>query len=227
MYPLVVLIALMLCHSLVGQVDILKPNEDELRQIMASVLDKYSKEFTRESLFALRRALDSPSTGTRDDLSDLILLGGVLHEVMSVNSLQGSLKKKIVYGKHVLLSLGRKGIVWFGPKTLMPVAPNASFIPSAEGSFGLHTHWMHFPAAALPMPRGSAAPVLVTNGAGDAFCGGFVSTLIALHKQAENAYLMQGGRRQSDVVMLREYYVEAIRRGLSTAANKIHKNSFK
>jgi sugar/nucleoside kinase (ribokinase family) len=147
---------------------------------------------------------------------------------MSVKRMGESHMKKLVYGKHVLVSLGQRGVVWFGPNDLVPVAPNASFAPSAEGSFGMHTHWMHFPAAQVPTPRVAAPAELVTNGAGDAFCGGFMSSLIALHKQAEDVYAKRGGgRRQTDVVMLREYYVEAIRRGLLAAANKIYKNSLK
>lgn len=146
------------------------------------------------------------------------------------NFTRSSQAKGLVYGKHLLVSLGSKGIVWFGPADLVPSQPGPASRPLSEGSFGMHTRWMHFPAAPVSAPRGapgvkSSAPMLVTNGAGDAFCGGFISSLISFHNQKGRAASL--GRPSPDVAMWQEYYVSAIRRGLKAAADRIQRNSFK
>ena len=143
---------------------------------------------------ALAALSASPETAaTAGDLGDLRVLAQALVEVMvGASQAQGGAsgqqqqqqptrtaegKVRAVSHKHVLASLGPRGVLWaaqaeaFRGLPLNARGPGTPTVAlSADGSVG----FLHLPAEPLPEGLGAAN----TNGCGDAFCAGLVAAML-------------------------------------------------
>lgn len=135
----------------------------------------------------VQRALDAcsgTSVAPADaDMADLRILAFTLLQVMSgvsfttgdrLHTSEG--KPRAVAHKHVIASLGPRGVLWasqadaFRPKNSGLGAASARGLTlSGDGLLGC----VHIPSE--PLPEGA---VVVTNGGGDAFCAGFIGGML-------------------------------------------------
>ena len=85
--------------------------------------------------------------------------------------------EKLVTGKHVIVSLGKRGVLWCGPVSAVCGADLASHQAVSDGS--LVVDETIFAASVLiPSRPIDPADVVHTNGAGDALCAGIISECI-------------------------------------------------
>jgi hypothetical protein len=128
----------------------------------------------------VQRALDACS-GTSiapadADMADLRMLAQTLVQVMSGGSTStgnrqytSEGKPRAVTYKHVIASLGPRGVLWASQADAFRAAPPKGLTLSGDGLLGC----VHIPTE--PLPEGA---VVVTNGGGDAFCAGLIGGLL-------------------------------------------------
>lgn len=92
---------------------------------------------------------------------------------------------RAVAGKHILVSLGSRGVVWCGPSKLLSSIP-ASGVDARylkDGSLVVNeatqSATLSIPALAV-----GAADIVYTNGAGDAFCAGLLAEIVRKHAES-------------------------------------------
>ena len=88
----------------------------------------------------------------------------------------GSSIKHVVTGKHIIVSLGNRGVLWCGPvKQLAPSTGNNSASQDANCVVNEATQ-----SATLLIPALNikAEDIVHTNGAGDAFCAGLLAEIV-------------------------------------------------
>lgn len=111
-------------------------------------------------------------------------------------------RKSLFSRKHIIVSMGAKGVLWY-----------SGLLRNAESGSLL---FRHFPAIPLPVSetQSKGDVRLVTNGAGDAFLGGFV------------AAVLRGSSDENDAIINDniESYHDAIVCGLDAARVRIMKN---
>ena len=139
------------------------------------------------------------------DITDVRILATALHQVMSssLGDSNGLSESKLVKGKHVLVTMGSRGVLWCGP--LDALNAGAAVVVDESG----RTATFYLPAISLG-PREVTA-IINTNGAGDAFCSGLLSKMMELHRS----------RREHDHLP----NLECVRAGLLNAHHRIVTNS--
>lgn len=108
----------------------------------------------------------------------------------SVKSTSEGLARKIK-GKHVIVSMGKSGVLWCADKDIVsrtgrdniPVQTSGRQVSPSFIVVDDSTAIKLFPPSTIPLPQGQTsltpeqAQRLNTNGAGDAFCAGVISSL--------------------------------------------------
>ena len=128
--------------------------------------------------------MDNDSNNT--ELKDILVLGKAIYRIMN-NSKESKSNKKMFLGKHVIVTLGERGVLWCGQKKILNVQKKID-INSSTHDFDsifcgddITSSWLHIPAILLPVSTDNSSPyVLNTNGAGDAFCAGLIRAIILL-----------------------------------------------
>ena len=150
------------------------------------------------------------------DITDVRILATALHQVMSssLGDSNGLSESKLVKGKHVLVTMGSRGVLWCGPLDALNAAATqqtdgrrvgAAVVVDESG----RTATFYLPAISLG-PR-EATTIINTNGAGDAFCSGLLSKMMELYRS----------RREHDHLP----NLECVRAGLLNAHHRIVTNS--
>ena len=156
------------------------------------------------------------------DLTDVRILATALHQVMSSSSSLGDSgglpESKLVKGKHILVTMGSRGVLWCGPLDALNTATatqqtngplNAAVVVDESG----RTATYYVPAVVID-PKA----VINTNGAGDAFCSGVLSKMMQLHRIRSEDDSSRGGNSSLP-------NLECIRAGLLNAHHRIITNS--
>ena len=147
-----------------------------------------------------RSLLELPS----GDIQNVIMLAGILHCAMADQNPAAALTG----GPHILVSLGSRGVLYVGSRTAFSEVEPKLPDELQKGLLDIGISWRLYPAIKIHRSddiAGSAA-TLITNGAGDAFCGGFISGFLESPPSGNN-------------------YNDAVLRGLEAACNRIRKNS--
>lgn len=90
--------------------------------------------------------------------------------------------RRAVTGKHILVSLGSRGVVWCGPSKLLSAVPvDAGSVKdrSLVVNEATQSATVYIPAVAV-----DAAAIAHTNGAGDALCAGLLAEIVRKHASA-------------------------------------------
>lgn len=108
---------------------------------------------------------------------------------------------RAVLGKHIIVSLGSRGIMWCGPSALLTLPSSADSAYLKDGSMVVNEATQ---SATVLIPALAVQPgdIVHTNGAGDAFCAGLLAEIARKHAAGGNAGLPD---------------VECIRQGLLSA----------
>lgn len=136
--------------------------------IVSNRIDKSSQEVEESDVRILANAVHSVMCGTNSSSS------GNRAGSSSSNS-SGGAAVRSVFGKHVLVSMGARGLLWVGPSKIMSTGSAA-----LNRSSGIVVDEQMARAScqlpAVPIPQGQK--ILHTNGAGDALCGGVISEIV-------------------------------------------------
>lgn len=89
---------------------------------------------------------------------------------------------RAITGKHILVSLGSRGVVWCGPAKLLSAVPASDAAYLKDGSLVVNEATQ---SATLCIPAVAVDPAAMvhTNGAGDALCAGLLAEIV--RKQSE------------------------------------------
>lgn len=102
-------------------------------------------------------------------VSDMRILGSGLLSIMNSKSNRPATelrrKNRCVIGKHLLISMGKHGILWIGPSSIIG--------RDADISITDHISSKHIVPPSIDN-------IINTSGAGDSFCAGLISSLVAL-----------------------------------------------
>lgn len=113
------------------------------------------------------------------DISDIRILANAVHSVMCGNNSNvmksSSGSGKSVFGKHVLVSMGARGVLWVGPSKIMSTG-SAALNKSSGIVVDDQMARANVQLPAMPIPEGQR--ILHTNGAGDALCGGVIAEIV-------------------------------------------------
>lgn len=167
------------------------------------------------------------------DITDVRILATALHQVMSSSSYGDSgaglsdKSSKLVEGKHILVTMGSRGVLWCGPFDALNAATTMQQT-DGRGAAGAvvvdesgRTATYYVPAVVIDPSK--EAPVVNTNGAGDAFCSGLLSKMMQLHRsrsEHDHDYSRRSSSSSSSLPNL-----ECVRAGLLNAHHRIVTNS--
>jgi hypothetical protein len=127
-----------------------------------------------------------------------------------------------VLGRHVLLSMGDRGVLWCTSHNSPQGTGRDPYSQSTYGAYSTHHQWCngrtysftHIPAIPLNVV---STDIFDTNGAGDAFCAGFVHRLLSVqHRNRDDSGDLGGTGPGSE-----EHMIRSIESGLRTAHSKI------
>ena len=127
-----------------------------------------------------------------------------------------------VLGRHVLVSMGDRGVLWCTSHNSPQGTGRDPYSQSTYGAYSTHHHWCngrtysftHIPAIPLNVV---STDIFDTNGAGDAFCAGFVHRLLSVqHRNRDDSGDLGGTGPGSE-----EHMIRSIESGLRTAHSKI------
>lgn len=162
------------------RIDVIKPNFSELKKIMSTCLDNDMVITNKASVKkALESCEESNNIDDSFDIVDVRILACGLLQLMNMQSfnevgsssrspnLTSEGKNRRVRGKHVIVSLGSRGIMWCGPKNVLG--------KDADTIVDDHIACRYIPSTPL-----QSHEIVHTNGAGDAFCAGFLASLLHL-----------------------------------------------
>ena len=95
---------------------------------------------------------------------------------------------RAVVGKHIIVSLGSRGVVWCGPSSLLTLATSADSAYLKDGSAVVNEATQ---SATILIPALTVQPgdIVHTNGAGDAFCAGLLAEIVRKHAAGGSAGL--------------------------------------
>eukprot|EP01034_Spumella_vulgaris_P022775 gene22775-28937_t len=205
----------------IDQVDMMKPNVSELVVMASYCLSQNMVSSGRASVsntLAAIVASRSDRAHSLDDVSiqDIRILANAIHAVMSSSSGTASAESahKVISGKHIVVSLGARGVLWCGPSKLVAgttsaSAKNSGVVIDEQSKRGS----VHIPA--LPLTHGT---LLHTNGAGDALCGGIVSEMVTrsnLHTYRSTSSSGTSSTSSTSPLLLPD--LDCIKSGLSNA----------
>ena len=127
-----------------------------------------------------------------------------------------------VLGRHVLVSMGDRGVLWCTSHNSPQGTGRDPYSQSTYGAYSTHHQWCngrtysftHIPAIPLNVV---STDIFDTNGAGDAFCAGFVHRLLSVqHRNRDDSGDLGGTGPGSE-----EHMIRSIESGLRTAHSKI------
>ena len=149
---------------------------------------------------------------SKTDLKDILIISKAMYNVMN-QSKQKNFKNLIFTGKHILVTLGQRGVLWCGPGPVTGIENiiennlsdlikvnanikenkeefskerNENWTKTVNHDFSSNfcgsdrtTSWFHIPAVPLTVSTDpTISYILNTNGAGDAFCAGFIRGIL-------------------------------------------------
>jgi hypothetical protein len=173
----------------------------------------------------------NPAEGPMD-VQDVKILASALQQLMATGGAKGGAvsgrkgsewlvdtaegQARPVVGKHVVVSMGARGVLWCGPGATRDTGGVKSSPLGGGKADGLDgpADWAHLPA--VPVERG--VTVTSTNGAGDAFSAGFLHNIVSRATDDDGAALnpKSGGICR-----------DSIQAGLVSAYEAIKKNASK
>lgn len=152
----------------------MKPNTAELCALMAKCLINDKIPITNRSHVSKilsKYGETSPmnsQTSVSELVSDMRILGSGLLSIMNSKSNRPApefrKKSRCVIGKHLLISLGKYGILWIGPSSVIGKDADISITDHISSKHITNT----------PIEN-----IVNTSGAGDSFCAGLISSLVA------------------------------------------------
>jgi hypothetical protein len=155
----------------------MKPNTAELCALMTKCLTMDKLPISNRSQVTKilsKYSTTSPLTSSIDVnelVSDMRVLGSGLLGIMNSKSNRSSqeLRKKsrCVIGKHVLISMGKYGILWIGPSSVIG--------SDADVHITDHISSKHL-ISNSPLSQNQ---IINTSGAGDSFCAGLIHHLLS------------------------------------------------
>eukprot|EP01041_Mallomonas_annulata_P002722 gene2722-5361_t len=182
------------------QVDIVTPNLSELVVMASHWLDAglvvNQASMAKSLINRIRQIRTEDSNGSSGmtkrpiALSDVAVLAGIVLEAMrhvrGPRSGSGPGPKTSELGKHVVVTMGREGVLWLGPKKCFVAGAEARASGLVNGGVVVvqrdeATSWMHIPAPTIPTHR-----LTNTSGAGDALVAGLVASLLRSGKRSRH-----------------------------------------
>ena len=199
------------------QIDIIKPNLSELyAMVTACVKSNLIIENIEEIKMILRKRYDieDEENKNKTDLKEILIISKAMYDVMNQSNQKDKNFKNLTFtGKHVLVTLGQRGVLWCGPgpetgiknstknvlndamkeKATMKESEKEDNHEIIENGNKTVTYdfssifcgndktasWLHIPAVPFNVSTDATFPyVLNTNGAGDAFCAGFIRGIL-------------------------------------------------
>jgi sugar/nucleoside kinase (ribokinase family) len=155
----------------------MKPNTAELCALMNNCLTMDKLPISNRSQVTKilsKYSTTSPLASTSDVhelISDMRILGSGLLGIMNSKSNRSSQemrrKNRCVVGKHVLISMGKHGILWIGPSSVIGA--------DADVHITDHISSKHLISNTL-IPQ---KDIINTSGAGDSFCAGLIHHLLS------------------------------------------------
>jgi hypothetical protein len=156
----------------------MKPNTDELCALMTKCLSNEKLSISNRShvsrilskYSAMGMSPLNSNTEVTELISDMRVLGSGLLSLMNAKSNRPSLefrkKNRCVIGKHLLVSMGKYGILWIGTSSVL----------GKEADIAITDHISSKHLRNLSIKDGH---VINTSGAGDSFCAGVISGLLS------------------------------------------------
>jgi sugar/nucleoside kinase (ribokinase family) len=91
--------------------------------------------------------------------------------------------KSVVLGKHLLVSMGSRGVLWCGPRAMLLDTENSSIsnvVSSASllENISIENNGSVMGRLSTVRIDPTASKIVSTNGAGDAFCGGLLADIV-------------------------------------------------
>ena len=176
------------------QVALLKPNVSELVRMTSHCMQqgwissgRAQVQNTLSQLVADR--IDSGGDRRQLDSLDLTDIRILAHALLQVMLSKASPKTALISGKHVLVSLGARGVLWCGPGDHLLGKSRSSYSQRDQPQGLVHNEasniasW-HIPALPVDMRTGGS---VVTNGAGDALLGGVLRDMLLRQGSADAA----------------------------------------
>ena len=244
--------------GMLGYVDIIKPNLSELCAIVSMCLDR---DLIMEGRAAVVHALGSRrsrrvnhnDTGGKKgyilepyagdslmemDLTDVRILASSLQLLMvrhayNLSRNKNEEKVRVVHGKHVIVSLGERGVLWVGPQSS---STSSGHIPTngsrRDGNDSIGpAPFLHVPAIPLQVistPSSNLADhdstTINTSGAGDAFCAGVIYDMCSFIPGKELHVFDDDGKSRGKGIP-KGLSVDSIHAGLKNAHRTLHSNT--
>lgn len=157
----------------------MKPNISELIQMASYCLNNNlilsgKSSVARTVSVIVSNRIDK--TAADVDVSDVRILANAVHSVMCGNTTKPAAPGgKSVFGKHILVSMGARGVLWVGPSKIMSLG-SASLNKNSGIVVDEQMARANCQLSAMPIPEGQK--IVHTNGAGDALCGGVISEIV-------------------------------------------------
>jgi pseudouridine-5'-phosphate glycosidase/pseudouridine kinase len=190
-----------------NRVSILKPNTTELIQMISHALHNDMIRSGKATVSSILANIVSNRIMEVDpdqlDLVDIRVLVTALYRVLCSGSGGGNpgvVKKGAVSGKHILVSLGKRGVLWCGPTYCLSAEEKSRLTKSNQlvisGSDNSMTCY-------VPTESIDKSLLKDTNGAGDNFCAGVVQSIIDQNNRSE-----QSGTLNSGILVPNLYCIE-------------------
>lgn len=174
--------------QVLNKISVVKPNVSELAMMVSYALDRKllhienssQKETLVECVERIKATRSSKAVKIDKqkiyNIDDVKVLAKALYRLMLPPSTLDPASKSdisVVKGRHVIVSMGSQGVLWCGPANMMPSMAVKENSQSCFDSALLDCGTLYAPA--LPVDN-----VIIhnTNGAGDAFCAGFIQEII-------------------------------------------------
>lgn len=179
-----------------NKINVLKPNTTELIQMISYVLQNdllRSGKATVSSILAnivSNRIVDTDPDQV--DLVDIRVLVTGLYRVLCSGSGSGTAiqRKGTVSGKHILVSLGKRGVLWCGPTYCLSPEEKARLIKSNQLVISSSDNSM---TCYIPTEPIDKSLLKDTNGAGDNFCAGVIQAIIDESNRMESSSTLNSG----------------------------------
>jgi hypothetical protein len=161
----------------------MKPNTDELCALMTKCLSNDKLSISNRShvtrILSKYSALGVSPVNSNIEITELVsdmrVLGSSLLTLMNAKSNRPTSaefrkRNRCVVGKHLLVSMGRHGVLWIGPSSVLG--------KDADMAITDHISSKHLRSSSSLFSTG-AEEVINTSGAGDSFCAGVISGLLS------------------------------------------------
>lgn len=165
-----------------NKISIMKPNITEMIQMINYALQSDMIRSGKATVSSILSNIVSNRIMETDpdqlELVDIRVLASALYRVLCVgnrNNVSEIVKKGNVTGKHIIVSLGKRGVLWCGPSCCLAsdeksklAKSNQLVISASDNSMTCH----------VPTEQIEASLLKDTNGAGDNLCAGIIQAIV-------------------------------------------------